>query len=227
MPRILLFILIHLLVFVSADRADCDPVPGLVEAARNQVGRTVLYDPAYYGLTYPKGDLPLERGVCADVVIRALRSAYGLDLQKLVHEDMKKDFPGYPRTWGLRRPDKNIDHRRVPNLQVFFRKKGWSLVVSDAPDDYRPGDIVTCTIPPHRPHIMIVSEKKNRRGIPLVIHNIGAGVREEDRLFEFSLTGHYRIPAASSNATVQNIAVFKAEETRKMSRCGTDHSPET
>jgi hypothetical protein len=172
-------------------------MPGLVEAARNQIGRTVLYDPAYYGLTYPNGDLPLERGVCADVVIRALRAAYGLDLQKLVHEDMKRDFPGYPRTWGLRRPDKNIDHRRVPNLQVFFRKKGWSLVVSSTAGDYRPGDIVTCTVPPHRPHIMIVSEKKNRRGIPLVIHNIGAGVREEDQLFEFELTGHYRIPAAS------------------------------
>jgi hypothetical protein len=157
MLKMLLFLTMHLLILLSAGRADCDPVPDLVKAARNQIGRTVLYDPAYYGLTYPNGDLPLERGVCADVVIRALRSAYGLDLQKLIHEDMKRDFPGYPRTWGLRRPDKNIDHRRVPNLQVFFRKKGWSLVVSDAPDDYRPGDIVTCTVPPHRPHIMIVS----------------------------------------------------------------------
>ena len=163
----------------------------LVEAARSQVGVTTTYDPAYVSLKYPGGDVPEERGVCTDVVIRALR-ATGYDLQKLVHEDMKANFSKYPDRWGLKRPDKNIDHRRVPNLQTYFKRRGMSLAVSKDKKDYQPGDLVTCTVAGRLPHIMIVSDKKARDGTPLIIHNIGSGAKEENRLFEFPLTGHYR-----------------------------------
>jgi uncharacterized protein YijF (DUF1287 family) len=122
-----------------------------------------------------------------------MRSALNADLQKLVHEDMKKNLSHYPKKWGLKNPDRNIDHRRVPNLQTFFDRQGWSLNVSHNAEDYKPGDLVTCIVPPHLPHIMIVSDRKNGNGRPLVIHNIGAGAKEEDRLFEFEITGHYRI----------------------------------
>ena len=161
----------------------------IVGAARKQIGVTVHYDPAYTALGYPGGDVPRERGVCTDVVIRALRDAIGNDLQKLVHEDMKASFEKYPKNWGLKRPDKNIDHRRVPNLITFFKRKHTTLAMEEK---YLPGDIVTCTVPPHLPHIMIVSDKKNPAGLPLVIHNIGGGTQEEDRLNEFPLTGHFR-----------------------------------
>lgn len=162
-----------------------------VEAARRQIGVTRTYDPAYVVLPYPGGDVPQDRGVCTDVVIRALR-AEGLDLQKSVHEDMRGHFDLYPKQWGLRRPDRNIDHRRVPNLQAFFKRKGFSLPVSKDAADYQPGDLVTCTVPPNLPHVMIVSDKKTAAGVPLVIHNIGSGAREEDVLFTYPLTGHYR-----------------------------------
>ena len=166
----------------------------IVEAARKQIGVTVTYDPAYVGLQYPGGDVPREKGVCTDVVIRALRDALEKDLQKLVHEDMKANFTKYPKIWDLKRPDKNIDHRRVPNLMKFFVRKHTSLDVAEMkhPDKFQPGDLVTCTVPPHLPHIMIVSERKSADGIPLVIHNIGGGAREEDRLRDFPLTGHFR-----------------------------------
>jgi uncharacterized protein YijF (DUF1287 family) len=164
----------------------------LVTAARSQVGKTTVYDPAYTSLKYPGGDLPLERGVCTDVVIRALRTAFSADLQKLVHEDMAAHFSSYPKIWGLRKTDKNIDHRRVPNLQRYFERRGFKLPVTQNAADYQPGDLVTCTVPPHLPHIMIVSDKKNADGVPLVIHNIGRGAREEDCLFTYPLTGHYR-----------------------------------
>ena len=151
------------------------------------------YDGSYQTLEYPNGDVPLDRGVCTDVVIRAMRTAFGFDLQEHVHEDMKHHFSNYPSRWGLAAPDSNIDHRRVPNLETFFKRQGWSLPVSDRTEDYLPGDIVTCIVPPRLPHIMVVSDKKSRRNVPLIIHNIGAGTREEDRLFEFKLTGHFRI----------------------------------
>jgi hypothetical protein len=144
-------------------------------------------------LAYPGGDVPLETGVCSDVAVRALRQALGLDLQKLVHEDMKLHFAQYPRNWGLKKPDRNIDHRRVPNLQTYFKRCGWSLPISKAPGDYQAGDLVTCIVPPRLPHIMVVSDRTNSSGRPLVIHNIGAGTHEEDRLFEFEITGHYRV----------------------------------
>jgi len=126
------------------------PSSPIVAAARAQVGRTTVYDPSYVGLAYPGGDVSIERGVCTDVVVRALRDAHGIDLQKLVHEDMKAAFSEYPTIWGLRGPDRNIDHRRVPNLQCYFQRKGWALAVTKSNRDYLPGDLVTCTVPPNR-----------------------------------------------------------------------------
>ncbi len=166
----------------------------IVEAARKQIGVTLSYDPAYVSLGYPGGDVPRERGVCTDVVIRCFRDAMGADLQKLVHEDMKANFRNYPSIWGLKRPDKNIDHRRVPNLRVYFERHHLKLHLPVALEEglFQTGDIVTCTVPPNLPHIMIVSSRKNDKGLPLVIHNIGGGAREEDRLASFPLTGHYR-----------------------------------
>ena len=182
-----------LLAFILAGQADCGPAGDLVGAARDQIGKTVSYDPRYQALDYPDGDVPMGRGVCSDVIIRAMRASLHLDLQKLVHEDMQANFPKYPRRWGLNQPDSNIDHRRVPNLRTYFERRGWALEVSMEAGAYRPGDIVTCIVPLHRPHIMMVSDRKNRDGVPFVIHNIGSGVQEEDRLFEFEITGHYRI----------------------------------
>lgn len=167
----------------------------LVVSARKQIGVTVSYDPAYTSLDYPNGDVPAERGVCTDVVIRAMRDGLAKDLQKLVHEDMAANFSAYPKNWGLKRPDKNIDHRRVPNLKAWFKRKGYQLPLPAAGESskFLPGDIVTCTVPPNLPHVMIVSDKKTDAGVPLVIHNIGGGAAEEDMLFRFPLTGHYRI----------------------------------
>jgi uncharacterized protein YijF (DUF1287 family) len=169
------------------------PSNSLVEAARAQVGKTTSYDSGYVALKYPGGDLPIEKGVCSDVVIRALRTGKNMDLQKLVHEDMKAHFSKYPTIWGLKRTDRNIDHRRVPNLKTFFKRKGYSLPVTKKKGDYLPGDLVTCTVPPNLPHIMVVSNRKSGQGVPLVIHNIGRGAGEEDTLFTYPLTGHYRV----------------------------------
>ena len=163
----------------------------LPELARRQIGVTVEYDPAYVVLPYPGGDVAPERGVCTDVVIRAFRGI-GLDLQKAVHEDMKKAFAAYPRNWGLKRPDKNIDHRRVPNLRTYFKRRGWEVPLTRNAADYKPGDLVTCIVGGNLPHIMIVSDRRAADGTPLIIHNIGAGTEEEDALFLFPLTGHYR-----------------------------------
>ena len=167
--------------------------PAIAAAARRQVGKTVSYDPAYARLAYPMGDVPLEKGVCTDVVVRALRDALAMDLQQLMHEDMTAAFAAYPNNWGLARPDRNIDHRRVPNMRVYFERKGFALAVTGNPENYEPGDFVTCVVAGNRPHIMIVSDKKNARGVPLILHNIGRGAREEDGLFSFPLTGHYRV----------------------------------
>lgn len=166
----------------------------VVAAARRQIGVTVGYDPAYRKIAYPNGDVPSESGVCTDVIIRALRDARKIDLQKLVHEDMKTSFSKYPQMWGLKAPDANIDHRRVPNLQCYFKRKGYALPVSKNAADYKPGDIVTVMVGGKLPHIMIVSDKKTAAGVPLAIHNIGSGTQEEDVLFAYPLTGHYRIP---------------------------------
>lgn len=163
----------------------------LVVAARSQIGITVGYDPSYRKLSYPGGDVPMETGVCCDVVIRALR-AQGVDLQQLVHEDMKGNFARYPKNWGLKKPDANIDHRRVPNLACYFGRQGWSVPASTNAAAYRPGDIVTWDLGKGVTHIGIVSDRRTTRGIPLVIHNIGNGAREEDILFAFKVTGLFR-----------------------------------
>jgi uncharacterized protein len=169
------------------------PSHGIVAAARSQIGVTVIYDPAYIELAYPGGDVPAERGVCTDVVIRALRDAVKMDLQELVHEDMTIAFSEYPAIWGLTKTDHSIDHRRVPNLMTYFERCGYSIEVSHDRHDYLPGDLVTCTVGRNLAHIMIVSDTSTLDGLPLIIHNIGSGVQEENRLFDFSLTGHYRI----------------------------------
>jgi hypothetical protein len=169
------------------------PIEDFVAAARSQVGVTVRYDPAYTVLGYPGGDVPVERGVCTDVVVRAMR-VVGIDLQKEVHEDMRQAFGKYPKTWGLKVPDRNIDHRRVLNLMTFLERRGKKLPLRSEAGAFRAGDLVTCLVPPRLPHIMVVSDKAAPEGDGrlMIIHNIGAGVQEEDRLFEFQLTGHYR-----------------------------------
>lgn len=165
----------------------------------------VVYDPSYRRLAYPGGDVPADRGVCADVVIRCYRTALGIDLQKLVHEDMTAAFDAYPRHWGLSRPDRNIDHRRVPNLETFFRRQGAALPAGDDPAAYRPGDLVAWNLKGASgflPHIGIVTDRHSGlgglAGRPKVVHNIGAGPRLEDVLFAWPMTGHYRwLPGAA------------------------------
>ena len=169
----------------------------LVAAALSQVGVTVTYDPSYVKLGYPGGDVPAERGVCTDVIIRAYRAGLGVDLQKLVHEDMAAHFDRYPQLWGLAGPDRNIDHRRVPNLQTFFQRQGAAMPVSDTSADYAAGDVVSMMLPGNLPHIAIVSNAENAdRSGPLLIHNIGAGAQLEDVLFVYPVTGHYRFSGA-------------------------------
>ena len=163
----------------------------LLEAAIEQVGQTVRYDPAYSAIAYPMGDVPLDRGVCTDVVIRAFRRL-GIDLQKEVHEDMRRAFADYPRIWRLRAPDPNIDHRRVPNLMRFFARRGKACPISREVSDYRAGDVVAWRLPDGRPHIGLVGKSEGDAGRPLVVHNIGAGTQVEDRLFDFEIIGHYR-----------------------------------
>jgi uncharacterized protein YijF (DUF1287 family) len=160
----------------------------IARAAASQVGVTVLYDPSYRRLGYPGGDVPLDRGVCADVVIRAFR-AIGVDLQQAVHRDMRGHFGDYPQLWGLRKPDRNIDHRRVPNLMRFFERQGKRL---SSGSHYQPGDVVAWRLPNGLHHIGIVAQERSPDGHPLVIHNIGQGTRLEDVLFAFTELGHYR-----------------------------------
>lgn len=175
----------------------------LVAAARSQIGVTTHYDGSYRKLAYPGGDVPKMTGVCCDVIVRALRDQK-IDLQQWVHEDMNRSFKDYPQNWGLKKPDSNIDHRRVPNLACFFRRSGWALDVSTNATDYLPGDIVTWKLANGLPHIGIVSNKKTPTGTPLVIHNIGGGTQEEDVLFGFTINGHFR-PKATAIKQVQPI----------------------
>lgn len=177
------------------DSAAPEPVPKaarLIKAARTQIGVTVRYDPAYSALTFPNGDVPRERGVCTDVVIRAYRDAFGIDLQGLVNADMKANFARYPKFWGLRSTDRNIDHRRVPNLRVFLDRQGAALPVTLNRDDWQPGDIFTSMIGGRLPHIGIVSDRRAGNGNPLAIHNIGSGAQEDDVIFAHQLNGHFR-----------------------------------
>ena len=171
-----------------------DPIAAkIVAAARAQEGD--FYDPSYQTLAYPNGDVAAGAGACTDVVIRALRGA-GIDLQKLVHEDMKRDFRAYGDHWNLGRTDKNIDHRRVPNLMTFFARHGKSLTISTSKADlknWRPGDIVTWKLPNNANHIGVVSNGIGARGLPLVIHNAQRCI-EQDYLDAWPITGHYHYP---------------------------------
>jgi uncharacterized protein len=160
----------------------------LVAAARAQIGDRYVAD--YVTLRYPNGDVPKNTGACTDVLIRSLRST-GIDLQRLVHEDMKKNFRLYPKNWGLKRPDPNIDHRRVLNLRVFFARFGKSLPL-DA--DFQPGDLITWDLSGGLTHCGIISDRKNARGVFLILHNIGPSATEADCLFAFKMTGHFRFP---------------------------------
>ncbi|HEV7642635.1 MAG TPA: DUF1287 domain-containing protein [Pyrinomonadaceae bacterium] len=170
-----------------------EAIKKMLDGAVEQTRVTKTYDPAYVVLAYPNGDVPAERGVCTDVIIRAMRKA-GIDLQKEVHEDMAANFSLYPKKWGLPSADSNIDHRRVPNLQTYFTRKGKSLSVTANTDDYKPGDFVTWDLDGKGlTHIGIVSNiwsEKNKRYY--IIHNIGGGAEAEDRIFDWKITGHYR-----------------------------------
>ena len=170
-----------------------DGVRTMLASAYEQTRTTTEYTQEYFRIPYPNGDVPANTGACTDVVIRSLRNA-GIDLQKEVHEDMKKNFAAYPAKWGLRKPDTNIDHRRVPNLQAFFKRRGLSLPVSQNPENYRPGDIVSWDLDGKgMTHIGIISNRKDRSsGRYMIIHNIGSGARLEDRLFDWEITGHFR-----------------------------------
>lgn len=165
----------------------------LVTAAKERTNHTVRYEPAYVRIPYPGGDVPADTGVCTDEIIRAYR-ALGVDLQKEVHEDMVANFAAYPRKWRwiLSKPDSNIDHRRVPNLMVFFSRKGETLVISQHASDYMPGDLVTYDLGGNVPHIGIVVDQKGASGAYMIVHNIGQGPRMEDVLFRWKITGHYR-----------------------------------
>lgn len=176
------------MLLLVALTARAEPGRELAAAARAQVGVTVSYDPSYRRLAYPGGDVPRDRGVCTDVVIRAFR-AIGVDLQVQVHEDMRRNFSRYPQLWGMRGPDRNIDHRRVPNLMTFFARRSKSLPL-DA--EYRAGDVVAFRLPNGLHHIGVVADAKTRRGRPLVVHNIGSGAQSEDILDAFEKIGHYR-----------------------------------
>jgi uncharacterized protein YijF (DUF1287 family) len=183
-------LLITLCVVVSAFSIAALPLSlgaRIAEGAQQQVGVTMIYDPAYVSLRYPGGDVPPSRGVCADVVVRAFRVA-GIDLQRAVHEDMLHAFKRYPAMWGLSRPDANIDHRRVPNLMKFFERNG-----KTASGDFLPGDVVAWRLPSALYHIGVVSaEIASPSQHPLMIHNIGNGAQKEDVLFAYQIIGHYR-----------------------------------
>jgi uncharacterized protein YijF (DUF1287 family) len=167
----------------------------LAEASASQVGVTLIYDPRYLPLEFPGGDLPRLRGVCTDVVIRALRDALEIDLQLVVNRDMTADFAAYPALWGLSGPDRNIDHRRVPNLEVLFIRAGAAVEITDDPADYLPGDIVSFRLTGNgASHIGVVSDTTAPgSGRPLVTHNLGWGTRTEDMLFDHRITGHFRL----------------------------------
>lgn len=152
----------------------------------------VVYDPTYFSIKYPNGDVPKDKGVCTDVVIRTYRKM-GIDLQKEVHEDMKQHFDVYPKLWGLKKPDTNIDHRRVPNLMTFFKRQQAEESISSNPKDYLPGDIIAWNLNGSVTHIGIVIDQKSSDTLRhLIVHNIGQGQVIEDVLFAYKIIGHYR-----------------------------------
>lgn len=173
----------------------------LVEAAIERTSHEVRYDPSYFSIDYPGGDVPAEVGVCTDEVIRSYR-AVGVDLQKLVHEDMERDFSAYPRAWGAKKTDKNIDHRRVPNLRKFFERQGASLPITEEARDYKPGDVVTWDLSGGLTHIGLVVNVPSDADASRfqIVHNIGAGPKMEDVLFGWKITGHYRYEGPKQEA---------------------------
>ncbi len=187
------FLAILLLGSVVLAQTSLSPrVEKVVAAANAQIGVTLSYDPAYTALKYPMGDVPLERGVCTDVIIRAFR-AVGTDLQPLVHRDMLRAWSAYPKLWGLTRPDRNIDHRRVPNLEVFMQRQGKQIKLSNNGLEYKAGDVVTWTLPSGRLHIGLVSKQLDAtKQRPLIVHNIGFGAQLEDILFAWKLRMRFR-----------------------------------
>lgn len=192
-----LYLLVALLLLLADTVQGQDSssfVKKLSDAAITLTTQTVRYDPSYFTLSYPNGDVPSDRGVCTDVVIRAYRKL-GIDLQKEVHKDMIKNFSLYPGYWGLKKTDKNIDHRRVPNLMAFFSRHGVKKRMSLDPNDYQAGDIVAWNLGGATTHIGILIQKRSADGQrPLVVHNIGRGQEISDCLFEFTIIGHYTYP---------------------------------
>lgn len=186
-----LYILLLFTLFFTHASGQVTFYNKLAEAGNELTLQQVVYDPSYYSISYPNGDVPKGKGVCTDVIIRAYRKL-NIDLQKEVHEDMKANFNSYPKIWGLKTTDKNIDHRRVPNLMVFFEKFGESKVISKNPEDYQPGDIVCWNLGGATSHIGLVSNKKSNDGVRyLIVHNIGSGQVLEDCLFSYKIIGHY------------------------------------
>ncbi|MGR5136868.1 MULTISPECIES: DUF1287 domain-containing protein [Vibrio] len=180
-------------VLVSLPAIAEQPI-SLAEAAKERTQYDITYDGSYYQIGYPNGDVASDIGVCTDVIIRSYRKL-GVDLQVLVHEDMRDNFSAYPskRIWGLTRTDRNIDHRRVPNLQMFFQRHGVEIPISNDGHNFKPGDIVTWMLPGNLPHIGIVADDLSTdKRRPLIVHNIGGGVVLEDMLFDYPITGHYR-----------------------------------
>ena len=176
----------------NAGRLDTKFAQALIQAAVAQTSTRVTYDGSYRRIPYPGGDVPANIGVCTDLIVRAYRSV-GVDLQVRVHEDMKVAFSSYPQLWNLSRADPNIDHRRVPNLQTYFRRRGAQLSISRVAGDYLPGDMVTWILPGNLPHIGLVTEQRSPDGERLlIVHNIGRGPEIEDMLFGYPISGHYR-----------------------------------
>lgn len=203
----LLYIVLTSLLFVSCNQKSTDSFAAINEqetpktfaeklsnAAISIIDPSIDYDPAYFSIEYPNGDVPANKGVCTDVLIRSYRKL-GIDLQKEVHEDMMGHFSEYPnlKKWGMTKTDTNIDHRRVPNLEVFFERNGEKLVITEDPKDYKTGEIVTWLINNKLPHIGIVTNKKSKDGKRnLIVHNVGNGQVLQDCLFEYKIVGHYR-----------------------------------
>ncbi|HWS88401.1 MAG TPA: DUF1287 domain-containing protein [Pyrinomonadaceae bacterium] len=193
----------------SVRRPDPRPKPSsgspfldrLSDAAVERTNHAVRYDPTYFVIPYPNGDVPPDVGVCTDEVIRSYR-AVGVDLQRLVHEDMQSNFALYPRKWGLKRPDTNIDHRRVPNLMVFFERQGAAQPVTDDARDYKPGDVVTWDLGNGLTHIggVVAVPSQSDESRLQIVHNIGAGPKMEDVLFAWKITGHYRFTGPKAEA---------------------------
>ena len=187
--KIILGIFLMFLVKISFGQSNF--VNRLADSAFTLTKQKVKYDPTYFQLKYPNGDVPSGKGVCTDVIIRTYRKL-GIDLQKVVHEDIKANFDKYPKKWGLKNPDKNIDHRRVPNLMVFFAKYGKEKTITLKPNDYLPGDVVCWNLGGATTHIGLVSKKKSQDGKRYqIIHNIGYGQVIEDCLFKYKIIGHY------------------------------------